>query len=87
MLRDAIKESLVKLVTLGGTKVSPAEFARRNAICAGCEHSNKVLFKSWEVQGCTLCQCPHATKNRMKTHIFNGLTKLVKCAEIGRAHV
>ena len=68
-----VESTILKIVQLGGTLTDDATFEKREKVCRQCPNFGKVYILGNELEGCTICKCPLATKGR--TNSFFSLSK------------
>ena len=66
-VKKLVMEQLGDMLRLGAEEVTQEEYERRVEICRACPHLGQVRpVPLLEVEGCTICGCPTATKPRFK---------------------
>lgn len=79
MLDSWVTGAINRMVAMGGEKVTEAEYNQRVEICKGCDKWGKVRpLPMLELDGCTLCGCPTATKPRFRKYFSVTRMKIVE---------
>jgi len=67
-LDRVVEEIINKGLQFGGEQVIKEHYNERVAICQKCPKGGVVSILGHNMEGCTICKCPFATKPRWKKY-------------------